>query len=134
MRYAIVEVKGGIGYSNTDINANILEPTSSTTVDRNLTGQLTDVTATLNREALRIVHEGVVLVGSSSTPSDAMPATKQVKFSSPYKRQWRYSDSDTADPLQNRLVLLVFARQAGNDVQTPTIEVSGTLTLEYHSV
>jgi hypothetical protein len=134
VRHILLEVKGGNSLSNADINSMLLEPTSSAlTTDTALTGTLDDTTNAINREPFRVITQGLSLLGPQSSSNCAIPNVQQVKYSAPYKRQWRFADSADQDPTQNRLVLLFFSRDAVNDSSVITVEYTGSISLEYHT-
>lgn len=135
VRYLLLEIKAGGGYSNTDVQNNFLEPYGTTaTVDTSLTGQLSDIFAHTNRESFRVVTDGTVQLGPQTTTlTSATPHSKTMKLSVPYKRQWRYQDSDAGDPIQNRLLWVAFARSSSSPMTTSVIHMSTVLAMDYHS-
>jgi hypothetical protein len=131
VRVALLEVKPGHSFTNSTLTTNLFEPTSSGTQDTTAYLDIRDMSATFNREAVRVLYDEVVIV-SPSVSASTNAGVAQLHIRMPYSRLWRYQDGDTTDPIVNRLTVCLMARDAANDGTAVTVEASGSTSFTYH--
>jgi hypothetical protein len=131
VRIAILEVKAGNSYTNSNISSTLFEPTVSGTQDVTAYLDIRDISSHFNREPCRVLYDEIVIV-SPSTAAATDAGIAQVHVRMPYSRLWRYQDGDTTDPVTNRLTVCLLARDAANDGGAITVEASGRTSITYH--
>lgn len=132
VRYALLEVKSGHSFTNSDVTTQLFEPTASGTQDTTAYLDIRDLSAEFNREPFRVIKTGLITV-APSTAASTNAGIAHLEYSKSHKRQLRFQDGDTTNPMQNRLTLILLARDAANDGAAVTVEASGVTSIEYHA-
>lgn len=133
-RMLIIGVPQGANFFDSDIIANLFDlsqPSTLAEVSAAPTGLLSDINRQINRNDLKVIRDEVVPLYGTSIDTGFAQRIKYVKTPG----RIVYQDSDPAQPMTMRYVMVLIPRQGNADESTGSnIEISYALTMYFKDV